>query len=125
MLNTLATYVAPLVVFGIVVFVHELGHFFLHDEQGQGEVHVDRTRQFQIKLRGPASSQGVDEEEVEANLFAAELLMPTTFLERDVAQDGFDLSDDDEAVAKLAKRYGVSAQAMSIRLAYLGLINLS
>ena len=26
-LNTLATYAAPLVVFGIVVFVHELGHF--------------------------------------------------------------------------------------------------
>jgi regulator of sigma E protease len=26
-LNTLATYLAPLVVFGIVVFVHELGHF--------------------------------------------------------------------------------------------------
>ena len=27
MLNTLATYAAPLVVFGLVVFVHELGHF--------------------------------------------------------------------------------------------------
>jgi Zn-dependent peptidase ImmA (M78 family) len=101
---------------------HELGHFFLHGEQGQQEVHVDHTKDFQVKLRGPASSKGVDDEEVEANLFAAELLMPTRFLQRDFSQ-GFDVSDDDEAVVRLAKRYGVSTQAMSIRLGYLGLIS--
>jgi len=101
---------------------HELGHFFLHLEQGQQEVHVDHAADFQIKLRSSTSSLGVDEEEVEANLFAAELLMPTRFLQRDCAQ-GFDLSDDDETVKRLAKRYGVSTQAMTIRLAYLGLIS--
>jgi Zn-dependent peptidase ImmA (M78 family) len=102
---------------------HELGHFFLHGEQGQQEVHVDRTHQFSVKLRSPASSRGDDIEEVEANLFAAELLMPTRFIEHDFARQSIDLSDDDEAAAALAERYGVSTQAMSIRLAYLGLIN--
>jgi Zn-dependent peptidase ImmA (M78 family) len=101
---------------------HELGHFFLHGDQGQQEVHIDRTQQFQVKLRGPASSQGVDNEEMEANLFAAELLMPARFLVRDF--QGFDPTDeDDETVADLAEKYGVSEQAMSIRLAYLGLLN--
>ena len=100
---------------------HELGHYFLHGEQGQQEVHVDHTKDLQIKLRGPASSTGTDEEEVEANLFAAELLMPTRFLEKDFAA-GIEFEDDDAAVAKLAKRYGVSTQAMSIRLGNLGLM---
>jgi Zn-dependent peptidase ImmA (M78 family) len=102
---------------------HELGHFFLHGEQGQQEVHIDRTQQFSFKLRSPASSRGDDLEEVEANLFAAELLMPTRFIERDVRRHAFDLSDDDGTVASMANTYGVSTQAMSIRLAYLGLIN--
>ena len=97
---------------------HELGHYFLHGGQGHEEVHVDHTKDLQIKLRSPASSTGTDEEEVEANLFAAELLMPLRFLEEDFAAG--DVSDEG-AVAKLAKRYGVSPQAMSIRLGNLGL----
>jgi len=85
-------------------------------------VHIDRPQQFQVKLRGPASSQGVDNEEMEANLFAAELLMPARFLVRDF--QGFDPTDEnDETVADLAEKFGVSKQAMSIRLAYLGLLN--
>jgi Zn-dependent peptidase ImmA (M78 family) len=103
---------------------HELGHFFLHDGQGQQEVHIDRTQQFSVKLRSAASSRGDDTEEVEANLFAAELLMPTRFVEQDFARRIFDLSDDDETVSAMAERFGVSTQAMSYRLAYLGLIEL-
>jgi len=105
---------------------HELAHFFLHGDQGQQEVHIDRTSRFQVKLRDPASSQGIDQEEIEANVFAAELLMPARFLERDfIEHDGFDLSDDDHTAAALAKRYGVSAQAMSFRLANLGKLTLT
>lgn len=103
---------------------HELGHFFLHGEQGQQEVHIDRTRQFAVKLRSAASSRGDDAEEIEANQFAAELLMPTRFIERDFARHSFDLSDDDETVSAMADQYGVSTQAMSYRLAYLGLIDI-
>jgi Zn-dependent peptidase ImmA (M78 family) len=94
---------------------HELGHFLLHDFD---QIHVDR--QFKVWLRNEASSQGTDNEEKEANLFAAEFLMPATFLAKDIEKIGeFDLLDEG-VVQELAERYHVSAQAMTFRLAYLG-----
>jgi Zn-dependent peptidase ImmA (M78 family) len=99
---------------------HELGHFLLHDIN---DVHVDR--QFKVWLRNETSSQGVDVREKEANLFAAELLMPVQFVEKDIAEIGtVDLLDDEGILAELAGRYGVSTQAMTFRLAYLGYISL-
>lgn len=98
---------------------HELGHYLLHDV---GEVHVDRG--FKVWLRDNASSKGTDIEEKEANLFAAELLMPATFLARDVERIGtIDLLDE-EILQELASTYGVSTQAMTFRLAYLGYVRL-
>jgi len=94
---------------------HELGHFFLHNLT---DVHVDRS--FNVKLRSPASSEGTDVEEKEANLFAAELLMPESLLQADISkypQVDFDSESD---IERLAKRYGVSTQAMTFRLSYLG-----
>ena len=96
---------------------HELGHFFLHKFE---DVHVDRS--FRIKLRSQVSSDGTDVEEIEANLFAAELLMPNYMLESDIEE--FDGVDDDESIADLANKYGVSTQAMMFRLAYLGYISI-
>lgn len=96
---------------------HELGHYLLHDFD---DVHVDRG--FRVWLRNDASSQGTDVEEKEANLFAAELLMPQHFLARDVEEIGaIDLMDE-EVLQELASKYGVSTQAMAFRLAYLGYI---
>jgi Zn-dependent peptidase ImmA (M78 family) len=96
---------------------HELGHFLLHDFSN---VHVDR--QFKVWLRSEASSQGTDTEEKEANLFAAELLMPARFLAKEIDQIGmFDLLDE-TVIGDLAERYGVSSQAMTFRLAYLGYV---
>jgi Zn-dependent peptidase ImmA (M78 family) len=96
---------------------HELGHILLHDFH---DVHVDR--KFKVWLRSEASSKGTDTEEKEANLFAAEFLMPARLLAKDVEQIGsIDLSDE-AAIQDLAERYGVSTQAMTFRLAYLGYI---
>ncbi|MGD9724443.1 MAG: ImmA/IrrE family metallo-endopeptidase [Pirellulales bacterium] len=98
---------------------HEIGHFILHD---MDDVHVDRG--FSVKLRSGASSEGRNIEEIEANLFAAELLMPKEFLDRDLADiDSVDLVDE-EVIADLARRYGVSTQAMTFRLGYLGYVQL-
>jgi Zn-dependent peptidase ImmA (M78 family) len=96
---------------------HELGHFLLHEFD---DVHVDR--QFKVWLRSETSSQGTDDEEKEANLFAAEFLMPARFLEKDVETIGeFDLLDE-KVIQRLAEDYGVSAQAMTFRLTYLGYV---
>jgi Zn-dependent peptidase ImmA (M78 family) len=68
------------------------------------------------------SSQGTDEAEREANLFAASLLMPKEFIEADLAsEDYFDLLDDG-FLQNLARKYGVSAQALVNRLKNLGYI---
>lgn len=104
---------------------HEIGHLLLHDHEG---LHMDGiTRWFQLRRRDERSSTGTDDEEREANLFAAELLMPDRFLEADLAQiTELDLLDEDRSglLEMLAKRYGVSLQALTYRLANLEFIHL-
>lgn len=94
---------------------HELGHLFLH----KNAVNYD---QGGIMLfRDGHSSEGTDNKEVQANRFAAELLMPEPNLRQDLAKEkAFDLMTDPSLlqsfVKKMAKKYKVSEQAMSIRL---------
>jgi Zn-dependent peptidase ImmA (M78 family) len=68
------------------------------------------------------SSQGTDEFEREANLFAASLLMPERFLEHDLEDEDYVDLFDDEFLSELARKYGVSGQALTNRLNYLGYI---
>jgi Zn-dependent peptidase ImmA (M78 family) len=89
---------------------HELAHLLLHDGE---EVRVDTN--FRINLRSPESSTAEDIEEIEANAFAASLLMPEAFLKEDLANFILDV-EDPQQVQHLARRYEVSAQAMTIRL---------
>ena len=96
---------------------HELGHFLLHDQE---QLHVDH--EFRVRLRSDNSSKGTDEAEREANFFAASLLMPKHFIEKDLATvDYVDLLDD-ELLRTLTSKYGVSTQALLNRLKNLGYI---
>ncbi len=91
---------------------HELGHFALHNGM---RMHVDRD--FRVNWRDEDSSKAVDPEEMEANRFAAELLMPTHLLLKDIEE----LKRLDRGtVDLLARRYRVSPQAMRIRLGNFG-----
>jgi Zn-dependent peptidase ImmA (M78 family) len=96
---------------------HELGHFMLHT---MDQVHVDRG--FEVRLRNDESSKGTDTDEKEANLFAAELLMPKAFLEKDLANiETVDLMEE-KTIKSLAEKYQVSTHAFAFRLAYLGYV---
>ena len=95
---------------------HELGHLLLHAQSG---VHVDEAV---VQMRDRKASEGTDEQEMEANRFAAELLMPRRFLEEDLQSMGAIHADSEQAITGLAKRYGVSPQAMAIRLSSLKLV---
>jgi Zn-dependent peptidase ImmA (M78 family) len=96
---------------------HELGHLLLHDQE---QLHIDHG--FRLRLRDDMSSQGTDEAEREANFFAASILMPRRFLEEDLVNEvSVDLLDDD-FLLELARKYGVSAQALVNRLKNLGYI---
>ena len=104
---------------------HEIGHFLLHEYEG---FHFDGKDQgFQVKRRDDKSSKGTDTEEIEANLFASELLMPARFLEVDLSKvSAVDLLDENnlDSFTELATRYAVSTQALTFRLAKLGYVQL-
>lgn len=97
---------------------HELGHFFLHEGK---KLFVDQSAV--INKRDDLSSSGTDEEEIEANAFAAALLMPRTMV-LDAAKDVLKQNPPtrDEFISNLAKQFDVSAEAMSIRLSNLGIL---
>jgi Zn-dependent peptidase ImmA (M78 family) len=97
---------------------HEIAHLVLHKGM---EVHVDRT--YRINLRDDISSQAVDREEIDANSFAAELLMPEPWLIEDLKGQDIDCEgEDDDDLRGLARKYGVSLKALTLRLTNLGLI---
>jgi Zn-dependent peptidase ImmA (M78 family) len=101
---------------------HELGHYFL--EHKVGEDHLDW--KFTVLRRDGKSSTATDTDEIDANYFAACLLMPEDFLRRDVAnlaKFNGEAAIGDAEVFTLAKKYEVSMAAMGYRLANLGLID--
>lgn len=99
---------------------HEIGHFALNHK---GDVFVDHTL---LNRRDNRSAAAIDSQEIEANAFAAELLMPSQLV--------FDKFDkiwslnlnfpQEEVVAKLAYDFNVSEQAMNYRLMNLGLLGM-
>jgi len=100
---------------------HELGHFFLH---AQNPLYVDKV--FALKLRDHVSSEAIDIDEIEANAFAAELLMPTKMILNDIQNISTILDSEtgdlDDLAKKLSEKYAVSKQAMAIRLINIGLV---
>jgi Zn-dependent peptidase ImmA (M78 family) len=94
---------------------HELAHLLLH---GYTAAHADRG--FKVRLRDSHSAEGSVLEEIEANKFAAELLMPENLLRESLQHHTIDYAPDDpsseQQLAGLAREFNVSKQALSIRL---------
>jgi Zn-dependent peptidase ImmA (M78 family) len=102
---------------------HEIGHFILHEGE---QLYLDRN--FKVNFRDSVSSQGSKTVEIEANAFAASLLMPEELV-REIYEttisggvDPFSDDDHSEEVALIAKLFNVSQTAMLIRLGKLGLV---
>jgi len=97
---------------------HELGHLTLHHGHD-----LILERLVRLNFRDATSSTASDEEEIEANRFAAELLMPHEFLRHGLSLllQGRPLSDL-EVVRRLARGFEVSQSAMEYRLTDLGLL---
>jgi Zn-dependent peptidase ImmA (M78 family) len=96
---------------------HEIGHLCLEHE---GEIFVDQ----RVIKRDALSAQAVDASEIEANRFAAELLMPEKLLIRAVHRRQSKKSDysSNELINDLAAEFQVSPLAMEYRLANLGML---
>ncbi len=92
---------------------HELGHMLLHADQ---PLIVDNDG---LSLIGRRQEGETTVRETEANAFAAALLMPEEWLQQ--ARGSQEIAvDADEKVSALAKKFGVSQQAMMFRLINLG-----
>lgn len=93
---------------------HEIGHFLLHKQES---IHIDeKTTASPLLFRDAESSKATKIKEIEANQFAAELLMPTQEI---LVQAKKMLEKNDEiedVIKKLAETYCVSSIAMSIKL---------
>jgi Zn-dependent peptidase ImmA (M78 family) len=76
-------------------------------------VHVDK--EFPALMRDLASAAGIERAEVEANQFAAELLVPRKLLDRVLAGKQFDI-EDEKPLEELAKKFRVSRQALEYRI---------
>jgi Zn-dependent peptidase ImmA (M78 family) len=72
-------------------------------------------RNFSVQRRDENSSLAIDVSEIEANRFAAELLIPYDFIMADLADYSIDI-EEERLIEGLAKKYAVSAQAMTFRL---------
>ncbi len=66
-------------------------------------------------MRDSVSAMGINEIEMEANLFAAELLMPAVLINQELESNVFDI-DEEAAIDALARRFKVSQSAMPFRL---------
>ena len=105
---------------------HEIGHLVLHADP----VYLDRGHLLGVVpndaetlpafsfLRNQLSSEAKDPSEIEANRFAASLLMPQDFLASDLKQKTIPVTEDE--IEALADKYQVSYQAMTFRLMNLG-----
>mgnify|MGYP006435527497 CR=1 FL=1 len=92
---------------------HEIGHFILHNFD---TIHIDSDSR--MYFRDGKSSLGSDIKEIQANQFAAELLMPERFLVKDL-QEFYKNEKEDNIlgfIKKSADKYRVSKQAMTIRI---------
>lgn len=101
---------------------HELGHLNLKSHKGRPVTVEHLTRGARVNWRDGTASQATDKEEIEANQFAAALLMPKELVE----QEFWELAQrqpDEVIIQRLSRRFQVSGQAMRFRLVNLALLD--
>lgn len=94
---------------------HEIGHYKLHNLPSG--VFVDADPIFFRDKSGAGAPK-----EIEANAFAAELLMPEVALRKFISEKSFEVFDEDVS-KQIAEYFGVSIQAITVRLMKLELIH--
>jgi len=97
---------------------HEIGHFLLHKGT---RVHFDDD--FRVNYRKADTTGLATVDEMEANWFAAALLMPAKFLKKDWLRLRLENHAAPSAIQSLAVRYKVSSKAMELRLVNLSFIS--
>ena len=92
---------------------HEVAHLVLHRHLIADRIHVDK--RFPVLMRDTSSATGTRLMEMEANRYAAELLMPSFLLLPMLKRNGFDI-DDERPLEILSRKFHVSKQALGYRI---------
>lgn len=97
---------------------HELGHFVLHPG-----IPMILDEVVRVNFRDDRSALATDAQEIAANQFAAELLMPAAWVNEHVTRRRrLTQNSLNQLPERLARTFGVSSQAMQFRLTNLGLL---
>lgn len=99
---------------------HELGHFILHTNSSD-ELFIDK--EYLVKYRKDKPyTNGELRQELEANAFAAALLMPKVFIAEELEKSEYADLAEVKLIEKLAKVFNVSVPAMTYRLTNLNIL---
>lgn len=94
---------------------HEIGHLELHRDHITSKVHVDKGFKVSVLRRDANSATGTERLEIEANQFAAALLIPRKVLDEVLATAHVEI-DDDDAMENWAKTFKVSKATLEFRI---------
>lgn len=90
---------------------HEIGHFILHRNE---QMHIDQDFEF-AAFRDSSSSKATSLKEIQANQFAAELLMPSDEVQ-EIIKSNFPQKKITEIIDEISNTYNVSALAATIKI---------
>lgn len=94
---------------------HEIGHLLMHE----GNLIVDSS--IRANYRNDVSSMATDAQEMEANKFAAALLMPMERVREAVARLSVGATSREDLINRLSREFDVSTEATGYRLINLGI----
>lgn len=94
---------------------HEIAHLCLHRDYITQNVHVDKGFEVSVLYRNVKSAEGTEELEIQANQFAAALLVPKKALLKIMAEARTDI-DEAPPLEEWAKKFKVSKQMLEFRI---------
>lgn len=94
---------------------HEIAHLCLHRDHITNNVHVDKGFPVSVLRRDATSAEGTEKLEIEANQFAAALLMPNKLLAQMMATARTDI-EDEPPLEEWARKFKVSKATLEFRI---------
>ena len=94
---------------------HEIAHLCLHRDHITNNVHVDKDFPVSVLRRDAMAAEGTERLEIQANQFAAALLMPRKLLAQMMAAAQTDI-EDEPPLEEWAKKFKVSKATLEFRI---------
>lgn len=94
---------------------HEIAHLYLHREHIANAVHVDKHFTEPVLKRDALAAAGTDRLEIEANQFAAALLLPRDKLDELLAATPVDI-ETEGSFDEISKKFKVSKATLQYRI---------